>query len=455
MLSCEAAGSNYFGADRPAPQALPLHRPRRTKRGINAKVLHSHAAYQRQPFKTPLVLSSGAIRDLIEVTAGVRVAVAGREATGKGSIYLSDLWAWPGGSHSHEQKEQLLKSLCDEIARDLPHLTGGEAAHPMELGLRLHHAVCETPGDVPVLARAMCLSPFDAAIHDAVGIALEQSAFDFYESPEPIPSADKFFPETGASDAIHRTLLHSASRRELPACLIVGKDDVLERDVRPWALERGYRSFKLKLMGRDNAADVARTVDVYRAVRGWGVTEPFLSVDTNEGNPDAASVLDYLQRLQKTDAGAFAALRYLEQPTGRDIRQHRFDWREVSRLKPVMLDEGLTSLDLLPQAIEQGWSGLALKTCKGHSFALLAAAWAREHGMLLSLQDLTNPGYALIHAALVASNLPTINGVELNSPQFTPAANEPWLPRLAGLFAPMDGVHRLPPSPPVGLGSTL
>jgi hypothetical protein len=110
---------------------------------------------------------------------------------------------------------------------------------------------------------------------------------------------------------------------------------------------------------------------------------------------------------------------------------------------------------LLAEAREQGWSGLALKTCKGHSFTLIAAAWARENGMLLSMQDLTNPGYSMIHAALLAANLPTINGVELNSPQFTPAANEPWLPRLAPLFTPSDGVHRLADVRPIGLGSTL
>jgi hypothetical protein len=51
--------------------------------------------------------------------------------------------------------------------------------------------------------------------------------------------------------------------------------------------------------------------------------------------------------------------------------------------------------------------------------------------------------------------LNTINGVELNSPQFTPAANAEWLPRLTGLFEPRNGVHRLPDVEPIGLGSTL
>jgi hypothetical protein len=127
----------------------------------------------------------------------------------------------------------------------------------------------------------------------------------------------------------------------------------------------------------------------------------------------------------------------------------------TSILKPVLLDEGLTGLDVLPEAIAQGWSGLALKTCKGHSFALAAAAWAYERGLLLSLQDLTNPGFAAIHAALMGAHLPTINGVELNSPQFTPGANAPWLPRLRELFDPRDGLHRLPGVLPVGLGSRL
>jgi hypothetical protein len=61
----------------------------------------------------------------------------------------------------------------------------------------------------------------------------------------------------------------------------------------------------------------------------------------------------------------------------------------------------------------------------------------------------------LIHAAWFAAHVPTINDVELNSPQFTPAANRPWLPRLASLFQATGGVHRLPEKVPVGLGSTM
>lgn len=121
----------------------------------------------------------------------------------------------------------------------------------------------------------------------------------------------------------------------------------------------------------------------------------------------------------------------------------------------MLLDEGLTDLSVLPTAKAQGWSGLALKTCKGHSMLLVAAAWARQNDLLMSLQDLTNPGVALIHGALVGAHLPTINGAELNSPQFTPDANRIFLPRLQDLFVPQGGVHRLPNVLPIGLGSHM
>jgi len=38
-----------------------------------------------------------------------------------------------------------------------------------------------------------------------------------------------------------------------------------------------------------------------------------------------------------------------------------------------------------------GWTGVALKTCKTQTGALLALCWARAHGMTLMVQDLTNP----------------------------------------------------------------
>lgn len=417
---------------------------------MKLRILESEVKFATWPFRKPLVLSSGAIRSLAEAQVTVRASCGRQEATGYGSILLSDLWAWPRGKFTHEEKDAELKAFCGRIARELGSLCGGEPAHPLELGLRLHASLLRS-GGMPELAAALCGSPFDAAIHDAAGRLAGRSALDLYDNPEPVPTADSLFGEAGACEAIRRTL--TKARTELEAWWIVCAGDPLEEELAPVIRENGYRCFKIKITGRNIEEDVARTSEVFRVASSSGAAHIRLSVDSNEANSTAAEVLEYLERLQLQDKAAYAALLYLEQPTDRAISTASFDWRKVGRLKPVMLDEGLTGFDVFPLVLDQGWRGLALKTCKGHSFALVAAAWAAAKGLLISVQDLTNPGIAAIHAGLLAARLPTINGVELNSPQYIPAANERWLPRLADFFQPRGGVHRLHGLEQIGLGS--
>lgn len=401
----------------------------------------------------PLELSTGRIDAATEAQVRVTVEMAnGRRGVGRGSIYLSDLWAWPAAEVARPARAGALRDFTTEIANELPR-RASEAFHPLELGLQLHAWVCNelhAAHGMPALARMMCGSPFDAAIHDAVGAATGQSAFAFYEEPISLPSAEEYFSGAGASAAIRRLI--EPIKHSLPAWWIVGKSDSLPDCLARPVRDGGYERFKLKITGHDVEGDAKRTADVYRAARSLGVREPKLVVDSNEANLDTQSVLEYLANLRAIDADAWAAVMYLEQPTARNIAEQPFDWREVTNQKPVMLDEGLTDLAVLPLALEQGWSGLALKTCKGHSLMLVAAAWASEHGLLLSMQDLTNPGVSLIHSALMAAHLPTINGLEANSPQFTPAANAEFLPRLACLFEPRNACHQLPTAPIVGLG---
>lgn len=421
-------------------------------------VLSAQVEFISQKFVKPLILSSGPITVITEARATVTVQVNGVEATGIGSIYLSDLWAWPDPALTHEQRDAHLRAICTEVASILPEWCQ-PAAHPLELGLRLHHEVghgnrlTTPPQGIPPLALALCISPFDAAIHDAVGKALQCSAFSIYEEDAPIPSADRYFAGGSATAAIRAVLRKPVDA--LDAWWIVGAKDDLPAAFELPVCKHGYHCFKVKLLGKDIAQDIERTIEIYDAAVSLGCKNPRISLDSNEGNKDSDEVLQYLQTLRERRSDVFEALAYLEQPTGRDITVHAFDWREASRLKPILLDEGLTDLELLPLARQQGWSGLALKTCKGHSFNLVAAAWAHENHVPMAMQDLTNPGYAAIHSFLFAAHVPVINGVELNSFQYTPAANEAWLPRLAGLFQPTGGQHRLSPEGLIGLGSNL
>lgn len=415
-------------------------------------MLGAVVSFREHAFAKPLVLSAGPIDRITEARASVRVRAGGKEAEGRGSVLLSDLWAWPDPAKPHAERDAAMRAFCEGVSRSLPLLCGGESAHPWELGLRLHEAARRLEAPAPELARILCASFFDAAIHDGAGQALGRSAFTFYEEDAPIPSAEPFLPG-GACRSLQRVL--ETPQKTLDAWCVVGVGDDLERDIRPLVARNGYRCFKLKIEGEDPVEDADRLKGLHDAARRWGIAAPRLTVDANEGSPDAASVLFFLETVRRSTPAVFEALLYVEQPTSRDIAGQPQDWRAVSAKKPVILDEGLTHPGMLETAAAQGWSGIALKTAKGHSFNLLAAAWAKERGLVLTLQDLTNVGHAAIHAAMLGSRLRTLNGIELNSPQYLPAANAEWMARLSGLFEPKDGVHQAPDPEAAGLGSRL
>jgi hypothetical protein len=65
-----------------------------------------------------------------------------------------------------------------------------------------------------------------------------------------------------------------------------------------------------------------------------------------------------------------------------------------------------------------------LKSCKCLSADLLFLAMAELAGIPYAVQDLTNPSIALLESVGLAARIHTIRGVEANSRQFAPAANE-------------------------------
>ena len=89
---------------------------------------------------------------------------------------------------------------------------------------------------------------------------------------------------------------------------------------------------------------------------------------------------------------------------------------------------------------ELGWTGVALKTCKTQTGALLTACWARANGMSLMVQDLTNPMLAQIPHVLLAANVGTIMGVETNAMQFYPEASDEEEKVHPGIYRRRDGM---------------
>ena len=95
--------------------------------------------------------------------------------------------------------------------------------------------------------------------------------------------------------------------------------------------------------------------------------------------------------------------------------------RSVSARKPLFMDESAHDWRQVRLGLELGWTGVALKTCKTQTGALLSLCWAKAHGMTLMVQDLTNP--MLASHVLLAAHAGTIMGVETNAMQFYPEAS--------------------------------
>ena len=102
-----------------------------------------------------------------------------------------------------------------------------------------------------------------------------------------------------------------------------------------------------------------------------------------------------------------------------------------------------------------GWSSVALKTCKTLTGAILSMCWAKQYGMTLMVQDLTNPMLAQIPHVQLAAYAGTIMGVESNAMQFYPEAS--WQEQRVhpGLFSRKDGKLDLTSISGPGLGYRL
>jgi L-alanine-DL-glutamate epimerase-like enolase superfamily enzyme len=165
-------------------------------------------------------------------------------------------------------------------------------------------------------------------------------------------------------------------------------------------------------------------------------------------------LLDFLHRVRERSPAAFDRVQYIEQPTKRDLKADRANtMHQASRLKPVVIDESLLDLESLILAREMGYTGAALKACKGQSQSLLMAAAAHTMGLFLCVQDLTCPGASLIHSAGLAAHVPGVAAIEANARQYMPAANEPWADRFPGAFRITDGQMRTGELKGPGLGA--
>lgn len=433
------------------------------------RIVNLQATYDELPFRTPLVFATGEVRTHTLATVTAQVEGEGRMAVGRGAILLGTTWAWPGGL-SHDSRDRAMRLVTERLCRQLEGATG----HPLDLwwGWKgelpaLGRAAGQQAGtaDVPTLATLVAASPVDAALHDAFG---RLHGVDSYTACGPALAPRDLSAYLGAHfrGRYVTDYLRSGYAAAIPAVHLVGGADKLRtteltdadpQDGLPVSLEQwiardGVWALKVKLKGTDLDWDLARLLSVVEVVEGSGLPDYALTIDTNEMCSSPGVMVELLERFRAASPRGFELLRYLEQPTERDLSAHRHDMRQLAAMRPVLADEGVVSLETWGLAQELGWSGLALKTCKGHSAALLYLALLEQAGRPYSVQDLTNPGLALLHSAGLAARSRPLLGVEYNARQYLPTACRDVQVRWPGVFGVGGGQVTTGQLGTVGLG---
>ena len=412
------------------------------------------------PIKTRMPLKFGAQVVTRALCARVRVRVEdglGRSAEGWGETPLSVAWVWPSGS-SWDERETRMQDFCVRLADEI--VAFGETGHPMELGHRFQEHRLETvrtelnhghAEELPHLAALVCHSLFDIAIYDAFGQLHGQPVFATLSADWLSADLGHFLDSPVFAGKWPAQFL-TPRRDRLPVWHLIGGLDPIEREeltgaepndgypvlLRDWIRTDGLRCLKIKLRGTDTAWDYARIVQIGRMSIEEGVD--WLTADFNCTVTDPVYVTEILDRLLVEEPRIYGMLLYIEQPFPYDLEAHRIDVRAVSARKPLFLDESAHDWRFVRLGRELGWTGVALKTCKTLTGALLSLCWARAHGMTLMVQDLTNPMLAIIPHVLLAAHAGTIMGVECNAMQFYPDASLAEERVHPGLFRRRAGV---------------
>ncbi len=373
----------------------------------------------------------------------------GRRAEGWGETPLSVQWVWPS-KLTYAERHERLKQFCVRLARAWVQFDSvGHAfevgadfqEHELEKLLRQSNEGAAEP--MPWLAALVCLSLFDLALHDAFGQLHERPVYSTYTGEfmsrdlaaylVPAQEADVVF---DFKNRFPSDFLIADPPQQLLAWHLVGGLDPMDASaltgdepddgypvlLGDWIRRDGLKCLKVKLRGNDHAWDYDRLSRVGDIARAEDV--PRLTADFNCTVTEPAYVNEILDRLQHEAPDTFDRLLYVEQPFPYELEEFPIDVHSVSRRKPLFLDESAHNWKLVRRGRELGWTGVALKTCKTQTGAILTACWAKAHGMQLMVQDLTNPMLAQIPHVLLAAHVGTIAGVETNAMQFYPDASQ-------------------------------
>lgn len=415
--------------------------------------------------RVPLKFGTETLTTVTLARAALTVERAdGRRATGWGETPLSVQWVWPS-SLPFTERLDCLREFTRILAAEWASFS--RSGHALEVG---HAFIEERLGELleafnrrregrepmPHLAALVCDSALDIALHDAYGRVNDVEVYRTYGREYLSEDLSHFLEPAEGSTVDFRgkypaDFLAEKAPTSLAAWHLVGGKDPLSADeltgdepddgypvlLEDWIERDGLNCLKIKLRGDDAPWDYERTVRIGEIARKHGVD--WLTADFNCTVTDPGYVIEILDRLVEEHPAIYGKILYVEQPFPYDLEAHRIDVRGVSARKPLFMDESAHDWRLVRLGRSLGWTGVALKTCKTQTGALLSQAWARAHGMTLMVQDLTNPALAQIPHVSLAAHAGTIMGVETNGMQFYPEASAPEARVHPGLYRRVGG----------------
>jgi L-alanine-DL-glutamate epimerase-like enolase superfamily enzyme len=440
----------------------------RARKSTDIRVEDVKFSYEDHSYRTPIKFGGTAVDrvTILNVDVVVRNA-AGKSQKGFGSMPLGNVWGFPSKVLTYDQTLGAMKALAERIRK----ITADhrEFGHPVDLNVAVEPAYMRAADEVtaklklaqpiPPLATLVTASPLDAAVADAFGKIHGRSAYATYGADLMSHDLAHYLNKDFRGEDLQR-YVQTQPKPRLPLYHLVGAvdpitasdiakrlNDGLPETLPEWINYSGLTNIKIKLNGEDLKWDVDRVLAVDRAATEAqakrNVARWVYSLDFNEKCPNIDYLLAFIRQVKEKAPAGFARVQYIEQPTKRDLKTDRANvMHQAAKLLPVVMDESLTSLEMLLLAKDMGYTGVALKACKGQAQAVLMGAAAQKYKMFLCVQDLTCPGASLIHSAGLAAHVPGVAAIECNSRQYVPVANKGWDERFPGLFNPRDGwVH--------------
>ena len=447
-------------------------------KATDVRIVDTNCSFEPVDFRAPLKFGGRVIEKTFLMNVEVEVETRdGHHTAGLGSMPVGNVWAWPSQTLTDEQTETAMKAFAEqvvELANRYP-----EYGHPIEISYHLsgeyYHLGKTLPAklgfeeEIPELAQLVCASPFDAALHDAYGRIHDANSFNLLGEDYVNTDIAEYLDDSFAGEYLDQYTLREP-KATLPLYHLVGAMDPLtDADVSErigdglpetlpeWINADGLTHLKIKLAGDDLDWDVERVLAVERVTaetkQAAGGGDWWYSTDFNEKCENVDYVLEFLNRVKEQSASAYDRIQYIEQPTHRDLQAHPENkMHKASELKPVVIDESLTDYEALLLSRELGYSGVALKACKGQTDSLLLAAAAQKLGLFLCVQDLSCPGYSFLHSAALAARIPGVAAIEGNSRQYCPGPNAKYSRRYPSMFDITDGTVGTAALNGIGLG---